>query len=410
MQMRLLVAVALGVLLVACSPRAEQANTPMAQVASSTPTMSATDAAPTSEPAPTVLPTATPLPVPPTSTPRAASYTILVTNSAARHVSFVEPASGAIEQVEVGAAPWGLALAPNDLAYVATAEGVDVVDIRRRAPVARIPYRAQVGPPAFGEYRAGGMGIAAAPDGGRVYVGVFLPDRSGQLEVIDTAQRAVIASVPIGVRPFQVIVSGDGREIYTIDHDTFTVTVVDTTTYTARALPVEPLGNGGWGSWDKPHYAALRADGHLLLPFQGHILLDLDPASGKAVTLPMRANTHQHGLTLSPDEQHLLIVGTGPAGDAQGAPRLTILNLTRMVEEHISLRRPHEQVALSPDGCLAYVTGGHTFANGGWDGLSVVDLQQHSVTEIPVPDRPLDIAIVSEDPVSPGCKNKSVRE
>jgi YVTN family beta-propeller protein len=44
------------------------------------------------------------------------------------------------------------------------------------------------------------MGIAAAPDGERVYVGVFLPDRSGQLEVIDTAQRAVIASVPIGVR------------------------------------------------------------------------------------------------------------------------------------------------------------------------------------------------------------------
>jgi YVTN family beta-propeller protein len=176
------------------------------------------------------------------------------------------------------------------------------------------------------------MGVAAAPDGRRVYVGVFLPDRSGQLEVIDTDRHAVIASVPIGVRPLQVIVSGDGREVYTIDHDTFTVTAIDTTTYAARTLPVESLGNGGWGSWDKPHYAALRADGHLLLPFQGRTLLDLDPASGKAVALPMQANTHQHGVTLSPDEQHLLIVGTGPAGDARGAPRLTILDLTRMVE------------------------------------------------------------------------------
>jgi YVTN family beta-propeller protein len=287
---------------------------------------------------------------------------------------------------------------------------VAVVDIRQRQRVAHIPYRAKVGPPVFGEYRAGGMGIAVAPDGRRVYVGVFLPDRSGQLEVIDTAQRAVIASVPIGVRPFQVIVSGDGRAVYTIDHDTFTVTVVDTTTYTARTLHVEPLGNGGWGSWDKPHYAALRADGHLLLPFQGRTLVDLDPASGKAVALPMQANTHQHGVTLSPDGQRLLIVGTGPAGDARGAPRLTILDLTRMAEEHIALSRPHEKVALSSDGCLAYVTGGHTFANGGWDGLSVVDLQQHSVTEIPVPDRPLDIAIVSEDRVASGCKDKSVRE
>jgi YVTN family beta-propeller protein len=254
------------------------------------------------------------------------------------------------------------------------------------------------------------MGIAAAPDGRRVYVGVLLPDRSGQLEVIDTAQRAVIASVPIGVRPFEVIVSRDGHEVYTIDHDTFTVIVVDTTTYAARTRAVEPFGNGGWASWDKPHYAALRADGHLLLPFQGRTLLDLDPASGKAVALPMQANTHQHGLTLSPDGQRLLIVGTGPAGDARGAPRLTILDLTRMLEEHIALSRPHEQVALSPDGCLAYATGGHTFADGGWDGLSVVDLQQHTVTEIPVPDGPLDIAIVSEDQVTPGCKNKSVRE
>jgi hypothetical protein len=188
------------------------------------------------------------------------------------------------------------------------------------------------------------------------------------------------------------------------------VSAVDTTTYAARTLPAEPLRNGGWGSWDKPHYAVLRADGHLLLPFQGRTLLDLDPANGKTVALPMGANTHQHGVTLSPDGQRLLIVGTGPAGDAPGAPRLTILDLTTMVEEHIGLSRPHEQVALSPDGCLAYVTGGHTFANGGWDGLSVVDLQQHTVTEVPVPNRPLDIVIVSEDSVVSGCKDTSVRE
>jgi YVTN family beta-propeller protein len=410
MRLRVIITVALGMLLIACSPAAEQASTPIVRIASPLPAMTATGAAPTPEPAPTLLSTSTPLPAPPTGTPRAASYMVLVTNSAARHISFIDPISGAVEQVEVGAAPWGLALAPNDLVYVATAEGVAVVDTRRRKHVARIPYRAQIGAPAFGEYRAGGMGIAAAPDGRHVYVGVFLPDRSGLLEVIDTTQRTVIASIPIGVRPFQVIVSGDGREVYTIDHDTFTVTAINTTTYAARTLPVEPLGNGGWGSWDKPHYAALRPDGHLLLPFQGRTLIDLDLGSGKAVALPMQANTHQHGVTLAPDGQRLLIVGTGPAGDAREAPRLTLLDLTSMVEEQIALSRPHEQVALSPDGCLAYITGGHTFANGGWDGLSVVDLQQHIVTEIPVPDRPLDIAIVSEGRAALACENNSVSE
>jgi len=237
------------------------------------------------------------------------------------------------------------------------------------------------------------MGIAVAPDGARIYVGVFLPDRSGRLEVIDTRKRVVIASVSIGVRPFQVLASPDGRAVYTIDHDTFTVTAIDTATYAARTLPVEPLGNGGWGSWDKPHYAALRDDGHLLLPIQGRVLVDLDPISGKSVALPLNANTHQHGVALSPDRRQLLIVGTGPAGDAQEPPRLTVLDLATMAEEHIPLSRPHEQVVLSPDGRLAYVTGGHSFGNAGWDGVSVVDLQQRSVTELAVPDRPLDIQL-----------------
>jgi len=212
--------------------------------------------------------------------------------------------------------------------------------------------------------------------------------------VIAAGKRAVIASVPIGVRPFQVIASPDGRTVYTIDHDTFTVTVIDTTTYATRTLPVEPLGNTGWGSWDKPHYAALRADGHLLLPIQGRVLVDLDPISGKSVALPLKANTHQHGVALTPDGRRLLIVGTGPTGDAQGPPRLTVLDLATMAEDDIPLSRPHEQVALSPDGRMAYVTGGHTFGNAGWDGISVVNLDQRSVTELVVPDRPLGIQIL----------------
>jgi YVTN family beta-propeller protein len=321
---------------------------------------------------------------------------LIVTNSAGRAISFVDPQSGQVFQLQVGAAPWGVALAPNDTAYVTTAEGVAVIDTRRRERTRLIGYQAEIGKPDFGEYRPGGMGIAVAPDGSRVYAGVFLPDRSGRLEVIDPARPAVIASVPIGVRPFQVLASRDGREVYTIDHDTFTVTAVDTATYQARTLPVEPLGNSGWGSWDKPHYAALRDDGHLLLPIQGRVLVDLDPASGKSVALPLKANTHQHGVALSPDGRRLLIVGTGPAGDATGQPRLTVLDLATMTEEDIPLSRPHEQVALSPDGRLAYVTGGHSFANGGWDGLSAIDLERRSVTELAVPERPLDIVVAAK--------------
>ena len=108
----------------------------------------------------------------------------------------------------------------------------------------------------------------------------------------------------------------------------------------------------------------------------------------------MQARTHQHGVALAADGRRLLIVGTGPAGGARGGPRLTLLDLETQEEEHIPLKRPHEQVGLSPDGNLAYLTGGFTFANGGWDGLSIVDLRQERVTELPVPDRPLAIAVL----------------
>ena len=116
-------------------------------------------------------------------------------------------------------------------------------------------------------------------------------------------------------------------------------------------------------------------------------------SAGRLWRCRSKANTHQHGVALTRDGRHLLIVGTGPAGDAQGPPCLTVLDLATMVEESIPLSRPHEQVALSPDGRLAYVTGGHSFGNAGWDGVSVVDLQRRSVTELAVPDRPLDIQI-----------------
>jgi len=114
---------------------------------------------------------------------------------------------------------------------------------------------------------------------------------------------------------------------------------------------VAPLGNGGWGSWDKPHYAALRPDGRLLLPFQGHVLVTLDPTTGSASEQPLRANTHQHGVALTPDERHLVIIGTGPAGPATAAPRLTLLNLATLAEDEIPLNLPHERVALSAVSC-----------------------------------------------------------
>ncbi|MBT3076548.1 MULTISPECIES: YncE family protein [Streptomyces] len=356
--------------------------------------------------------TATATPAPsrsaPTPTPQG---TLLVADFGSDTVTFVDPGrdgsgrnGGPIASVEVGTAPYGLVVGEDGRAWVATAEGVAVVDTQRRTRIALIPYETETGPVTTGEYRGGGMGIALAPDGRHVYVGVNVPGGNGTLEVIDTATREVTATAGVGRRPFDVDVSPDGREVYATNHDSFDVTAVDADTLRTRRMEVAPYGTeGGLGSWLKPHYAVVRPqDGTLLLPFEGERLAVLDPRSGKVTIERMTADTHQHGAALAPDGT-LLVVGTGPIGSADEGPSLTV-RAPDGKERIVPLEGPHEDVAVSADGRTAYVTGGFT-RDGYWNGITVVDLdslddlddpnnEKNKPIRLSAGNRPLGIAIL----------------
>ncbi|MFF5714215.1 hypothetical protein [Streptomyces sp. 62] len=320
--------------------------------------------------------------------------TLLVTDFGSDTVTFVDPARGATGAVKVGTAPYGLAVGEDGRAWVATAEGVAVVDTKSRARLALIPYRTDTGPVTTGEYRGGGMGIALSPDGRRAYVGVNVPGGNGTLEVVDTAALEVTDTVPVGRRPFDVDVSRDGAEVYATDHDSFDVTVVAAGTLEPRRIEVAPYGTeGGLGSWLKPHYTAVRpSDGKLLLPFEGERLAVVDPRTGRTTIEPMTANTHQHGATVTADGT-LLTVGTGPVDpDVDRGPSLTV-RTPGGAERVYPLEGPHESVAVSRDGRTAYVTGGFT-RDGYWDGLTVVDLDTGDTRRLPAGSRPLGIAVL----------------
>ncbi|GLF95696.1 YncE family protein [Streptomyces yaizuensis] len=320
------------------------------------------------------------------------SGTLLVADFGGDTVTFLDPVRGPLASVRVGTAPYGLAVGADGRAWVATAEGVAIVDTRTRESLGRIPYRTDTGPVTTGEYRGGGMGIALSPDGRRVYAGVNVPDGPGVLEVIDTAARKVTATVPVGRRPFDVDVSRDGREVYATNHDSFDVTAVRTDDLRARRHEVAPYGTeGGLGSWLKPHYAVVGADGRLLLPFEGERLAVLDPRTGRVTVERMTADTHQHGVALTPDGT-LLAVGTGPIGSADKEPSLTV-RAPDGTERVIPLEGPHEDVAVSRDGRTAYVTGGFT-RDGHWDGITVVDLDRGTTRRLPGGSRPLGIAVL----------------
>ncbi|MFD3972487.1 beta-propeller fold lactonase family protein [Streptomyces cyaneofuscatus] len=367
-----------------------------------TPDATGTTAPGTTAPA-TTAPAAPPSSTPSGRTPQGTPQgTLLVADFGSDTVTFVDPGTSGsgktgrpIASVKVGTAPYGLVVGEDGRAWVATAEGVAVVDTQRRTRLGTVPYETETGPVTTGEYRGGGMGIALAPDGRHVYVGVNVPDGNGTVEVIDTATRQVTGVADVGRRPFDVDVSPDGREVYATNHDSFDVTAVDADTLRTRRMEVAPYGTeGGLGSWLKPHYAVVRPeDGRLLLPFEGERLAVLDPRTGEVAAERMTADTHQHGAALAPDGT-LLVVGTGPIGADDEGPSLTV-RAPDGKERTVELDGPHENVAVSADGRTAYVTGGFT-RDGYWNGITVVDLndEKNKPIRLEAGNRPLGIAIL----------------
>ncbi len=319
----------------------------------------------------------------------------VVTESHSDRIAFVDLAAEADPvqtETVVGAAPWAIAVhEPSHRAYVTTAEGLAVVDLRSRERIALVPYLDQPTEIATGEYRPGGTGVVVLPDGSAVYAGVHRDGRTSTVERFDTAAGAFTDSFEVGLRPFDVQLSPSGHEVYTIDHDSFTLHTITVPGHEVIRTEVAPFGTeGGLMSHYKPHYAAVAEDGTLYLPYQGKGLVTYSPETRSYTTAPMTGDSHQHGVGLTADGR-LLVVGVGPIGGATLGPSLTIRDLASGAEVLVPLEKGHENPVEwlgSPDGRpKAVLTGGST-SRGPWDGIAVIDLETHERTEIPVPGLP----------------------
>ncbi|SDH72285.1 YncE family protein [Agrococcus jejuensis] len=356
----------------------------------------------TASPSPTASPSTTPAPTP---EPEPERSLLLTTLAASNALAVVDPtaAEPVVASIEVGTAPWGVvADAAHERAFVATAEGLAVVDLATMTRTALVPFQHQPTTIGYGEYRDGGLGLAVSPDGATVYVAVHRWPDPAWLEVLDVASGAFTASVEVGVRPFDVLMDPAGAWVATVDHDTYGVTIVDTATLAARTIEVAPFGDLGFDSWEKPHYGVVTAAGTILLPFQGQVMVEVDPVSGATTSTPLTAQTHQHGAAQvrSPGDAldgATLVVGTGAFGSATQGPSLEIVSADG-TDAVVPLTRLHETVATwratDADAWSAVLAGGYT-RDGWWDGLTIVDLATLEQREVPVAGRPQAVVAVA---------------
>ncbi|PPL16133.1 hypothetical protein GY24_13170 [Microterricola pindariensis] len=333
---------------------------------------------------------------------------LAVTEGWSNGLALVDPSEGGvgvIARIEVGIAPWAVAVhEPSGRAYVSTAEGLAVVDLDGRARIALVPFLDQAERFEYGEERPGGTGVVVTPDGLTVYVGVSREGRESSVEVFDTSSGVFVRSLDVGLRPFDVQISPSGHEVYTIDHDSFTVHTIRLADHEVVRAVVAPYGvEGGLLSHQKPHYAAVSADGRLYMPYQGKGLVIFDPATQEYETREMTGDTHQHGVGLTVDGR-LLVVGVGAVGGATCGPSLTIRDLANDRETVLPLEKGHENVIewLSPaDGRSKAIMMGGSTSRGPWDGLTIVDLETLERYEVEVAGRPQMGVLLAGTSVAP---------
>jgi YVTN family beta-propeller protein len=181
--------------------------------------------------------------------------------------------------VSVGPTPGYMEIAPNGrYAYIANRAGgvLSVFDTTRNVVLGTIPV--PQGGPQF---------VSFSPDGSKAYVSIFDNARSvNVVGVLDTKTATFEAMVPVGVRPFALEVTPDGRWVYVPNHDSASITVIDATTNkVTTTIKVAP----------NPHWVDISKDGTRLYAanHESNVVTTIDTKTNTVLgTVPVGSSPH----------------------------------------------------------------------------------------------------------------------
>ena len=256
--------------------------------------------------------------------------------------------------IAVAAGPQSGAITPDGkLAYVTSVNthSITLVDMATSAVVGSIPI--PQGPPQY---------VAFTPDGAHAYVSVHdeIRNTGNAVVMLDTATRAVVATIPAEKFPFALAVSPDGRQLYVPNHDVNLVSVVDTATNAVvQKIAVKP----------NPHSVAYSVDGRraYIANHASNLVTVLDTKNGVILT-EIPVGKSPHSITMSPDHSKVYVVNYD--GDSVSV----IDPVSNAVTGTIAVQREPQSIAFAPDSKHAYVV------NDGSNSVSVIDTATNQIT------------------------------
>lgn len=231
----------------------------------------------------------------------------------------------------------------------------------------------------------------AAPAAYRVYV---TNEVSNDLTVIDGATNAVIATVPVGMRPRGVRVSKDGKLLYVaVSGSPIAGPGVD-----EDSLPPPDKTKDGIAVFDIATNKVLRvitgvsdpeqmdiAEGKLFIASEdtGSVVV-VDPASGAAVAT-VKTGDEPEGVNVSPDGKFVYVT-------SEAHHEVTIIDAAALkTVATLEVGERPRNTAFSADGKRAYVTGENDAS------ITVIDTASHSIVNtVKLADktiRPMDMAL-----------------
>ncbi|MDT7582163.1 MAG: serine/threonine protein kinase, bacterial [Pseudonocardiales bacterium] len=293
--------------------------------------------------------------------------------------------------VPVPPTPGYIQMAPNGryaLITHRTQMTVSVFDTRLAQVTTTIPT--PQAPPRFVTFCPTAEDRAAGRSGDRAYISMFddPADRpaSGQnrhlIGVLDTTTNEMVATIPVGSRPYAAACSPDGRQLWVPSHDESRVDVIDTATnQVVRSLPVPP----------NPHWLAFSRDGRKVYAacHDSNLVAVLDTvAFTVARTIPVGASPHS--TSLSPDGRSLAVVN-------YSSSEVSIIDTERDVEvKRLPTGENPQDVAWSADGRLVYTANVDGQVNGRPVGnLSVINVATGGQTRLVTDDPNVDSAPTS---------------